>query len=122
MKAAPLHATWVALFLATAAVVPMAQAQVPAANLQPPGSLTLLGDVQTLEGNQFVLDNGTTQTVVNAGPESHHTLDLLPGERVIVVGAYGGGGQMNAFTITRSNGDVIFIRNPEGPAPWESSR
>ncbi|MBD0336333.1 MAG: DNA-binding protein [Cyanobacteria bacterium Co-bin13] len=107
-----------ALFLAFAAGLPAAQAQVPE-NVQQPGSLTLTGDVQTIEGNQFILDDGAAQTMVDAGPEWHHPIDLLPGERVIVVGSYADS-RLEAFTITRSNGDIIFIRNAEGPAPWES--
>ncbi|MBD2259757.1 DNA-binding protein [Pseudanabaena sp. FACHB-2040] len=107
-----------ALFLALATGLPAAYAQVPAENLQQPGSLTLMGDVQTIEGNQFVLSDGAVQTVVNAGPEWHHSIELQPGERVIVVGNYADN-RLDAFSITRSNGDIIFIRNAEGPAPWE---
>lgn len=42
---------------------------------------------------------------------------LLAGEQVTVVGEYDDY-DFDAFTITRGNGDVLTIRNSQGPPPW----
>ena len=72
-------------------------------------------------GNEFILDDGTGQIIVDAGPRWYHQLSFTIGERVTVVGEYDDG-ELDAFTITRSNGQVIRIRQAGGPPPWSGGR
>jgi len=72
-------------------------------------------------GNEFILDDGTGQIIVDAGPRWYHQLSFTTGERVTVVGEYDDG-ELDAFTITRSNGEVIRIRQAGGPPPWAGGR
>jgi hypothetical protein len=101
--------------------VPGIQAQVPIRELQKNRGITVSGVIRSVVGNDFVLDDGTGQIIVDAGPRWYHQLNFTPGERVTVVGEYDGD-ELDAFTITRSNGDVMQIREPFGPPPWSGSR
>jgi hypothetical protein len=67
------------------------------------------------------LDDGTGLIIVDAGPRWYHQLNFTPGERVTVVGEYDEG-ELDAFRITRSNGEVISIRPAGGPPPWAGGR
>ncbi|AMW28191.1 MULTISPECIES: NirD/YgiW/YdeI family stress tolerance protein [Oscillatoriales] len=97
--------------------VPAANAQVSIQNLQRHSGVTISGTIRSVVGNDFILDDGTGQIIVDAGPMRHHQLNLQPGEQVTVTGKYDDY-DFDAFTITRSNGEVIFIRDPQGPPPW----
>ncbi|NJP08372.1 MAG: DNA-binding protein [Leptolyngbyaceae cyanobacterium RU_5_1] len=80
--------------------------------------VTVSGNVTQVVGNSFVLDDGSGQLVVDAGPRWRQPITLTPGERVTVRGEVGRSGEFDAFSITRSNGTVINIRPAEGPPPW----
>jgi uncharacterized protein YdeI (BOF family) len=79
--------------------------------------MTISGEIENVVGNNFVLNDGTGEVVVDAGPVWWQQLDLTTGESVSVVGEMDNG-EFDAFSITRENGEVIDIREPQGPPPW----
>ncbi|TVQ23214.1 MAG: DNA-binding protein [Leptolyngbya sp. DLM2.Bin15] len=96
---------------------PVLQAQTPIGELQRTPNTTISGSIRSVVGNEFILDDGTGQIIVDAGPRWYHQLDLRVGERVTVVGEYDDY-DFDAYQITRSSGDVIRIREADGPPPW----
>lgn len=97
----------------------LAQAQTPINQLQQsnPG-ITVSGQVVSVVGNDFILDDGTGQIIVDAGPRWWQEISLSEGEEVSVTGEVGRSGELDAFSITRSDGTVLNIRPPQGPPPW----
>lgn len=90
-------------------------------DLQRVSDVTIAGQILSVVGNEFILDDGTGQIIVDAGPRWFHRINLRQGERVTVVGEYDDY-DFDAFRITRSNGEVINIRDGEGPPPWSGGR
>jgi len=111
------------VLLSTTALIgtSIAQAQVPIRNLQRNAGISISGVIRSVVGNDFVLDDGTGQIIVDAGPRWYHQLNLTPGERVTVVGKYDDE-DFDAYTITRNSGEVIKIRDAGGPPPWAGGR
>lgn len=97
--------------------IPVVQAQVPIGELQRHSGVTISGEIRSVVGNEFVLDDGTGQIIVDAGPIWYHQLNLREGERVTVIGEYDDY-DFDAFEITRSNGETLRIRHAGGPPPW----
>lgn len=79
---------------------------------------TVSGKITQIVGNDFILDDGTGQLVIDAGPRWWREINLKSGEQVTVTGELGRGGELDAFSITRADGSVINIRPPQGPPPW----
>ncbi|MBE9167212.1 NirD/YgiW/YdeI family stress tolerance protein [Pleurocapsales cyanobacterium LEGE 06147] len=105
--------------ISTLAVPVIARAQVSIEELQRSGAgVTISGEVVSVVGNDFVLDDGTGQIIVDAGPNWWHQIDVSQGEEVTVTGELGRGGELDAYSITRSDGSTIEIRSPGGPPPW----
>lgn len=96
-------------------------AQTPIRDLQRTPGLTIAGEIRSIVGNEFILDDGTGQIIVDAGPLWYHQLDLSQGEQVTVVGVYDDY-DFDAFMIMRSNGEEIRIREEGGPPPWAGGR
>ena len=96
-------------------------AQTPISELQSNPGLTISGEIRCIVGNEFILDDGTGQIIVDGGPLWYHQLDLRQGEQVTVVGEYDDY-DFDAFMITRSNGEEIVIRKAGGPPPWAGGR
>jgi uncharacterized protein YdeI (BOF family) len=94
-----------------------ARAQTPIRDLQRNAGVTISGEIQSIVGNEFILEDDTGEIIVDAGPRWYHQLSLRSGERVTVVGEYDDD-DFDAFSITRSNGDTIRIREAGGPPPW----
>lgn len=94
-----------------------ARAQVSIRDLQRNPGLSIAGEIRSIVGNEFILDDGTGQMIVDAGPRWYHQIDLSAGERVTVTGEYDHE-EFDAYTITRQNGEVIQIRQAGGPPPW----
>ncbi len=110
----------IAILLTTISLVLPARAvraQIPIGNLQRYNGFTISGTVTSVVGNEFILSDGTGEIIVDAGPRWWHEVNLLPGEAVTVVGEYDDG-DFDAYSITRSNGQVIQIRNGPGRPPW----
>ncbi|NMG09735.1 DNA-binding protein [Brasilonema sp. UFV-L1] len=80
--------------------------------------ITVSGRVTQTVGNDFILNDGTGQLIVDAGPRWWREINLKSGEQITVTGELGRGGELDAFSITRADGSVIDIRPPQGPPPW----
>lgn len=100
-----------------ALLVPTALAQTSIRDLHRHSGITLSGVVRSVVGNEFILDDGTGQIIVDAGPRWYRSITLRQGERVTVTGEYDDY-DFDAFAITRHNGEVIQIRAAGGPPPW----
>lgn len=104
---------------ATLIIPDLAQAQTSIEELQQRlDGTTVSGEIVSVVGNDFVLDDGTGQIIVDAGPRWWQEVDLSPGEEVTVTGELGKGGEIDAYSITRGDGSTVEIRSPEGPPPW----
>lgn len=79
---------------------------------------TVSGKVTQIVGNDFIIDDGSGQLIIDAGPRWWREIDLKSGEQVTVTGELGRGGELDAFSITRADGSVIDIRPSQGPPPW----
>jgi uncharacterized protein YdeI (BOF family) len=91
-------------------------------NLRQTQGIILEGEVGSIVGNDFILNDGSGEVIVDAGPRWWQQLDLSAGEQVSVTGEAGRSGEFDAFSITRADGTVIEIRSPEGPPPWSGGR
>lgn len=83
---------------------------------------TVSGEIISVVGNDFVLDDGTGEIIVDAGPRWWQEIDLSPGEEVTVTGELGKGDELDAYSITRGDGSILEIRSPEGPPPWAGEK
>ncbi len=80
--------------------------------------ITVSGEITSVVGNDFVLNDSTGEIIVDAGPRWWQEINLAPGEEVTVTGELGRGGELDAYSITRGDGSTIEIRSPGGPPPW----
>lgn len=81
--------------------------------------ITIEGTVESVVGNNFILEDETGQVIVDAGPRWYQEVNVSPGEEVTVVGEADRDGEFDAFSITKENGTTITIRPAtEGPPPW----
>ncbi|WP_139240798.1 hypothetical protein [Geitlerinema sp. PCC 9228] len=78
---------------------------------------SISGTIQAVAGNEFLLNSENGPVFVDGGPSWYQPLNLLAGEQVTVSGEYDDE-DFDAFRITRSNGEVISIRDEAGPPPW----
>lgn len=101
--------------------LPIAQAQTAIRDLQRNPGVRVSGVIRSVVGNEFILDDGTGQIIVDAGPQWYHQLNLREGEQVTVVGEYDDY-DFDAFSITKSTGEVVNIREAGGPPPWAGGR
>lgn len=101
------------------AVTVPASAQTRIGELQQrPAGTTITGRVTSVVGNDFIVEDGSGEIIVDAGPRWWQQINVSPDEQVTVVGELARGGEFDAFSITRSNGSVIQIRPAQGPPPW----
>lgn len=107
----------VLVFTTTMVEAPVVQAQVSIRDLQESPGILISGEIRSVVGNEFILDDGTGQMIVDAGPRWYHQLNFTSGERVTVVGEYDDE-DFDAYIITRDSGEVIQIREAGGPPPW----
>ena len=96
---------------------PEAEAQVSIGELRRTPGVTIQGEIRSVVGNEFILSDGTGEIIVDAGPSWYRRLNLRKGETVTVVGEYDDY-DFDAYQITRSNGEILRIREPQGPPPW----
>lgn len=89
------------LFLTT-----IAQTPIPIRNLIHTSETRTAGIVRSVVGNQFILDDGTGQLIVDSGTCWNSQNQLTVGERVTVVGEYEDY-DFDAFRIIRASGEVI---------------
>ncbi|MBE9189123.1 DNA-binding protein [Gloeocapsopsis crepidinum LEGE 06123] len=109
----------IAASIFTVGISTVARSQTRISDLQqrPPGT-TISGRVTSVVGNDFILEDGSGQIIVDAGPRWWQQINLSPEEEVTVNGELGRGGEFDAFSITRANGSVIQIRPAQGSPPW----
>ncbi|MGG6241403.1 DNA-binding protein [Nodosilinea sp. AN01ver1] len=107
------------LTLGLGATFPAIAQIVPIHSLSRPSSTAIAGTVGSVVGNNFILSDGTSQIIVNAGPRWHKKLTIAPGEQVTVVGEYDND-ELKAHCITRASGEVVTIGNGLSRAPWGS--
>ncbi|MBW4621460.1 MAG: OB-fold nucleic acid binding domain-containing protein [Cyanosarcina radialis HA8281-LM2] len=105
----------------------LAQAQTPPVQPQPTrigdlrrtNGIAISGRVLSVVGNNFTLDDGSGQIIVDAGPRWYREVNLDSGEEVTVIGKLSEkSGEFDAFSIQRANGSTIEIRPAAGPPPW----
>jgi len=82
------------------------------------GIMTISGTVKSVVGNEFIINDGSKEIIVDAGPRWWREVNLTPGERVTVVGEYDDD-DFDAYSISRSSGEVIKIRTEDDDDPWE---
>lgn len=70
--------------------------------------VTVSGSVVSIHGDDFTLDTGKEKIVVDADSEGNNPINLSVGERVTVYGDFDDY-DLDAYTITRSDGSVIQI-------------
>jgi len=75
---------------------------------------TISGKVVSVVGNDFTLNDGSGEIIVDAGPRWWREIDIKPGEEVTVTGEISKkSGEFDAFSINR-NGSVIELRPADG--------
>ena len=94
---------------------------IPIRELKQNPETRIQGKIRSIVGNEFILSDGTGEMIVDAGPRWYHDLNLRKGETITVVGEYDDY-DFDAYQITRSNGETIRIRSPQGPPPWAGGR
>ena len=105
-----------------AATSVFAQALTRISDLQPSRTpTTISGKVVGFgeaDENEWIIDDGSGQIRIDAGPRSWRNINVSKGETIRVVGEIDDG-EFDAFSITRSNGSVINIRSPQNREPWD---
>jgi uncharacterized protein YdeI (BOF family) len=97
------------LTIATLLSVPaIALAQTSIQDIQATNSITLSGEIIRISGDDFILDDGTGQILVEAEARPLRRANLTVGETVTVAGFFHEN-EFEAFRIIRSNGEEIYI-------------
>lgn len=71
---------------------------------------SISGQVTKLLDDEFILNDGKGQIMIEAEPRLGQPINLSVGEKVTVVGNYDDN-EFKALSITRSNGETIQIHN-----------
>lgn len=99
-----------ALVFTSVLTVPLvALAQTTIADLQQANSVTLSGEVVRVQGDDFILSDGTGQILVEAESRPIRQANLNAGDRVTVAGTYSDDNDFEAYSITPSSGETIYI-------------
>ncbi|MGK7921261.1 MAG: DNA-binding protein [Trichodesmium sp.] len=108
----------IAIGMGIIAIATPSLAQTPIGELQRRDrNLTISGQVIGVSDNEFMLDDGTGQILVDVYP--NQSVNLSVGEQVTVVGEYDDD-DFDAFSITRQDGSVIDIRSVSyGDDDWD---
>jgi uncharacterized protein YdeI (BOF family) len=86
--------------------------------------VTISGAVLSVDGNEYVVSDGTGVITVEAGPRWYQAVDLVVGEIVSVTGEVDTGkdgtktAAIDAFSITKADSSVITVKNGTGKPPW----
>ena len=94
----------------------IAQTPIPIRNLRHIPETTTAGVVRSVVGNQFILDDGTGQLIVDPGICLNSQNQLNVGETVTVTGEYEDY-DFDAFRIIRSSGEVIKRNQAQDSPP-----
>jgi uncharacterized protein YdeI (BOF family) len=96
-------------FLTTLAAPAIATAQTTIGELQQANSVTLSGEVLRVQGDDFILSDGTGQIWVEAERRPIREAGLKVGDRVTVAGVYDDENSFEALSITPAGGTVIYV-------------
>lgn len=96
--------------LATVLAIPsVVIAQTTVRDLQSTNSTSIAGEIVRIYGEDFILDDGTGQILVEAERRPLRQANLQTGERVTVTGTYDDDNSFNAINIARENGEIVQI-------------
>ncbi|MBD2463647.1 NirD/YgiW/YdeI family stress tolerance protein [Oscillatoria sp. FACHB-1407] len=96
------------LALASALIVPAtAIAQTTIGDLQRQNSVTISGEVVRVQGDDFILNDGTGQILVEAESRSIRQVNLRAGDRITVAGQYTDDNAFEALSLTPGSGEAI---------------
>lgn len=96
--------------LATILSIPaVVMAQTTVRELQSANSTSISGEIVRIYGEDFILEDGTGQILVEAERRPLRQANLQEGERVTVTGNYDDDNSFNAINITRENGEIVQI-------------
>lgn len=87
----------------------VAIAQTTIRDLQRVNSITISGEIVRIFDEDFILDDGTGQILVEAEDRQLRQANFAVGEQVTVVGVYDDDNSVDAIRITRQNGEVVQI-------------
>ncbi|QYO63416.1 NirD/YgiW/YdeI family stress tolerance protein [Leptolyngbya sp. 7M] len=88
---------------------PRMTAQTTIQNLQRANSTSISGRIVRIYDEDFILDDGTGQILVEADDSPLWQANLAEGEQVTVIGTYDDDNSFDAIRLTRENGDVVQI-------------
>lgn len=96
--------------LATILAIPsVGIAQTTVRELQSANSTSISGEIVQIYGEDFILNDGTGQILVEAERRPLRQANLEKGERVTVTGTYDDDNSFNAISIAREDGEVVQI-------------
>jgi uncharacterized protein YdeI (BOF family) len=100
-----------ALAVVSALSIPaLAIAQTSIGDLRQTNSVTLSGEIVRVQGDDFILSDGTGQILVEAESRPVRRANLKPGDQVTVAGTYSDDNDFEAFSITpAASGEVIYV-------------
>ena len=84
-------------------------------------TLQIQGQILNIFDDELILNSGLRSILVDIGPSWYSSINLELGEQVTVIGE-ADDEDFDAFSIIRSNGEIISIRDPQGPPPWAGKR
>lgn len=84
-------------------------AQTTIRDLQSANSISISGEIVRIFDEDFILDDGTGQILVEADDRPLRQANFAVGEQVTVVGVYDDDNSFDAISITRENGEVVQI-------------
>ncbi|GAB4378276.1 MAG: hypothetical protein Kow00121_29720 [Elainellaceae cyanobacterium] len=97
------------VFTAMLAIPAVAIAQTTIRDLQSANSTSLSGEIVQIFSEDFILDDGTGQILVEADDRPLRQADFQVGEQVTVTGTYDDDNSFDAIQITRQDGEVVQI-------------
>lgn len=89
--------------------LPNLVAQTTIGDLQRNNSVTLSGSVVRIQDDDFILDDGTGQILIEAESRPLRQANLKAGDTLTVTGRYDDDNDFDAISITLSSGEVIYI-------------
>jgi uncharacterized protein YdeI (BOF family) len=86
-----------------------ANAQTSIRDLQRANTVTISGQIVQIFSEDFILDDGTGQILVEAEDRPLREAKFTVGERVTVNGTYDDDNSFDGISITRANGAVVYV-------------
>ncbi|MGG6297284.1 NirD/YgiW/YdeI family stress tolerance protein [Leptolyngbya sp. AN02str] len=96
-------------FAAAGATTAAAIAQTTIGDLQQANTVALSGEVVRVQGDDFILSDGTGQILVEAERRPIRQANLRAGDRVTVTGRYDDDNSFEALSLGLTSGEVIYV-------------